>query len=653
MRGRDLFERACAFAIRIWPVDAKRVQDRRRLVLERVRSQEIELQGLEQSVQFESLDGRRREVLARRLERLRRQRDRGRAVLEQPAFYQALEYTGLDVTLDGVLRLGGVAALAGLVISAIALLAGIVTARSVPIVTALALATAVGPIGAYVFVASYPEALARRMRVASLGAAPEAVNYMAMSMRVVPALDRAVQFAADHVEEPLASRLRKVVWSVHLRSPAGLEAAFLRFAAEWGEWQEDVKRALFALGSASVERTEAGLDRTLEKARQIAFEGTKARIMEYAASLRSPTTVLFALGVMLPVIIGAMLPLMSLGGLTPSIGGGSRPAPGTDLTVPAILAMDVLFPVGAFAYAYRILGARPGTGSSIDIDPPVSRRYFIVAMSLGLAAILAFAFATGPLAIFIGLWLVVAAALAYLVPGLRALERRRRTIAKLEAEFPDALFILGSRIAEGVPAERALQMTADATRGSEVSALLGRILRALQTSREGLEEVLFSREGVLRDVSSRAIHAAFRMVVEVSRKDPATAGKTIVETSAYLRDLRQMDREIHRDLSSVVDAMQTTGAFFAPIVLGVTCALYGLLTRAFSRIVVLGLSPATFLGVVGVYLILAVAVITYFRVGIAHGRDPTEVRTQLTRTWPVSMAVFTAAFVVSGAALGG
>ncbi len=598
-------------------------------------------------MQFEPKVARERDVRARRLQRLRGRRDRDKAVLEQPSFHQALEVTRFNVTLETVLRLGRIAALTVAASCVVVLVGALASGLPTSVVLVLGVFVLVAPVAAYVLVLSYPEGLARRMRVASLGGAPEAVNYMAMSMRVVPSLDRAIEFAAQHTEEPLASRLRQVLWSVYLRSPPGLEAAFLRFAAEWGEWQEDVKRALFALGSASLEQTDAGLDRTLEKARQIAFEGTRARIMEYSAGLRGPTTVLFALGVLLPVIIGAMLPLVSLGGLTRSLAGSPGPSQGADVTVPAIIAMDVLFPLGAFAYAYRILGSRPGTGSALEFARPGARRHLLVSIALLIAAIPAFVLAASPLVSFVGLWLVVAAGVVYLVPGLRDFERRRRAIAKLEAEFPDALFILGSRIAEGAPAERALQMTADTTRGSEVSALLGRILRALQTSRQGLEEVLFSRSGVLRDVPSRTVHAAFRMVIEVSRKDPASAGKTIVETSAYLRDLRDVDREIHRDLSSVVDAMQTTGAFFAPIVLGATCALYGLLTRAFSSIVVLGLSPVTFLGVVGVYLLLAVAVITYFRVGIAHGRDPIEVRAQLARAWPVSMAVFTAAFLVS------
>jgi len=647
MSGRKFFERACARAIRIWPVDTKRARDSRRRLVNRARSLEVEVFREEQVAQFAPQGAGERLVAAQRVERLRKQLDRRMRIIEQRAFNQALEYSRLDVTLDSVLRLGLLVAI-GVAISAIGVLVVAIEMGLPPFpLLLLAVVTMVAPIAGYGLIASYPEAHARRLRVASLGAAPEAVNYMAMSMRVVPALDRAVEFASQHTEEPLASRLGHLLWNVYLRSPPGIEAAFLRFANEWGEWQEDVKRAFFAIGSASLEQTEAGLDRTLEKARQIAFGGTKARIMEYAAGLRGPTTVLFALGVLLPVIIGAMLPLISLGGVAPSLSEVNRGSQGRDLTVAIVLVMDVLFPAGAVAYAYRILGNRPGTGAAPDSGGVPDRRYGIAAIPLIGVATATLVQAPNSVGVFVSLWLTVAAGVLYLLPGLRDLEKKKRELAQVEMEFPDALFVLGSRIAEGAPVERALAMTAEATQGTAVAALLQRIVRALQTCRGDLQEILFSRDGILREVPSRTIRAAFRMVIEVSRKDPAAAGKTITETSTYLRDLRDLDRDIRRDLSSVVDAMQTTAAFFAPIVLGVTCSLYGLLTRAFSRLVVLGLSPASFVAVVGIYLILAVAVITYFRVGIAHGRDLVDLRTHLVRAWPISMAVFTGAFLVS------
>ncbi len=73
------------------------------------------------------------------------------------------------------------------------------------------------------------------------------------------------------------------------------------------------------------------------------------------------------IGVLLPLIIGAMLPLLSLGGLAPTP-GDAGPKEGLDLTLPIVLAMDVAFPLGAFAYAWRILGNRPGTRAAGEVS---------------------------------------------------------------------------------------------------------------------------------------------------------------------------------------------------------------------------------------------------------------------------------------------
>src|SRR2546428_9463725 len=99
------FERACAFATRIWPLDPRRVQAHRRQLVERIRLLDAKVQSAELAVQFAILDAREREDLRRRLERLRRDRDRSSRIVEQRSFYKALEYTQLDVTLDGVMAL--------------------------------------------------------------------------------------------------------------------------------------------------------------------------------------------------------------------------------------------------------------------------------------------------------------------------------------------------------------------------------------------------------------------------------------------------------------------------------------------------------------------------------------------------------------------
>src|SRR2546422_2654845 len=105
MPGSRFFARACAFATRIWPLAPRRVQGHRRQLVERIRLFDARVQSAELAVQFAILDAREREDLRRRLERLRRDRDRSSRIVEQRSFYKALEYTQLDVTLDGVMAL--------------------------------------------------------------------------------------------------------------------------------------------------------------------------------------------------------------------------------------------------------------------------------------------------------------------------------------------------------------------------------------------------------------------------------------------------------------------------------------------------------------------------------------------------------------------
>ena len=58
------------------------------------------------------------------------------------------------------------------------------------------------PIGVFTFVSSYPELLAERVRIQSLGRSPEVISYMTMSMQLSPSLSKVIEFSAENTEEP-------------------------------------------------------------------------------------------------------------------------------------------------------------------------------------------------------------------------------------------------------------------------------------------------------------------------------------------------------------------------------------------------------------------------------------------------------------------
>ncbi|MEM4728680.1 MAG: hypothetical protein QXH42_02820 [Thermoplasmata archaeon] len=515
------------------------------------------------------------------------------------------------------------------------------------------LASLVVPLMAMAWLGSFPKSRASRVRVLSLGRAPEAVNYMAMAMRVSPTLDRAVAFAAENVDEPMATELRRVLWSVQLREHDSVEESFLSFAQEWGEWSDDFRRSLFAIRAGEMERSHEGLQRALDRAVETVLSGTKRTMETYAASLSGPTFVLFALGILLPMMLGAVLPMASLGGLR--LGA-----------LETALLMDVLFPLSTFAFALSILGKRPGTSSPPSLPDGDRNRIRAAVAAGGFAGALLILLGVCQMAGWLGeglrtpgsitvLWGLALPVSVYCLLSTRDKRRELARIRRLEEEFPDALFQLGSRIAEGMPVEAALERTAAVLKGTEAAGLFQRIAFALRLTRSTLDKVLFGPGGVLVGFPSRTVRAAMRMLVESVKKDNATAGRTIVGFSQYLKDLRRLDSDIRLRLGSVMDTMRTTAMFFAPLVMGITAALYVVLSDVTQGIslggAAIGVSEAMreavpahiFTAIIGLYLVLVVFVITHFTSGIRWGEDRVERTHELGRALPVAMAVFTMA----------
>ncbi|MBM4250078.1 MAG: hypothetical protein FJ149_11790 [Euryarchaeota archaeon] len=521
----------------------------------------------------------------------------------------------------------------------------------------------VAPMAALAYLGNYPRSLAARVRVLSLGRMPEAVNYMAMAMRNSPALDRAVGFAAENVEEPVATGLRRVLWQVSLRRHTSIEESFLAFAEEWGGWNDDFKRALFAIRAGEQESTREGLQRSLDKAQEIVLSGTRQRMEAFAASLSGPTFVLFSLGILLPMMLGAMLPIASMGGLR--LGVWETAA-----------LMDLVFPLATAAFAFRILGRRPGTSGPPRVAPavPASRSRAILAGSAVVGALLLSLGAlqgsglAGPegrgLAPLLLLWGVALPPGIYLWLTTREAKREVARIRRLEEEFPDALFQLGSRIGEGMPVEAAMLRTARTMKGTEVAALFRRISFALGLTREPLSGVLFGRGGILAEHPSRTVRASMRMVVESVRKDNLSAGQTIVGISHYLKDLQKLDAGIRHELGSVMDTMRTTALFFAPLVMGITAALYVILSGVTGGLgagaggtnlpVPPGPSiPAPlFTLITGIYLLATVVIIMAFTSGMRNGPDRVGRRHEMGTALPVAMAVFSLATLAGGALVG-
>jgi hypothetical protein len=489
----------------------------------------------------------------------------------------------------------------------------------------------------------------KRIELECQGRAPELIGYMAMSIRLSPSLTRAITFAAGNMDGPIGSGLKEILWNVYTRKFHSVEESFTATATEWGKQNEDLKRALFAVKSATLEATDEGRERSLDKAMDIVISGTRKKMEEFASSLSTPTTILFALGILLPMILGAMLPMVSLGGLDLSYraegsgnGGGIHP-------LLVVLLMDVVFPLASFLYAFHILSGRPGVTMSIHMgrgsDP---RRWtflplVVLGALLGVLGVLNLS-TFGP---YLIIWSAVLPVSIYLISRTHSMRRTREETIRMEEEFPDVLFQLGTSISEGAPPERAVMETAWSLKDTLFGDLLRRAQHRMIVFGHTLERALFGETGLFTIFPSKITRATMRSFVEIAKKDSVKAGQMVISTSNHLQELQRLDEDAKRSLRTSTESMRMTGLLFAPIVMGVTFSLYTLLYDTFAATGQTEgmMSPYIFLIVIGVYVVLMSAVAMYFVSSIVKGHD----RISIGYLVGIGMLISTSVYTVSSA----
>ena len=534
---------------------------------------------------------------------------------------------------------------------------GFVSALTIMIVVTILFPPIIG-----YFIHSYPLNRARRLQMKTIGRLPETINYMSMSMYLNPSINTAIDFASENVDEPLATDLKKVLWNVYTREFDSIEESFLNFAHFYGEFSASFERALYSIRNAAFEKTKQSIHRPLDTANDIILEGTKRQMEWFALSLVSPTVMLFSLGIMLPMIIGTMLPLMGAG---------------RNEQVYIIIIMDVVFPLVTLLFSYYILGKRPGTSTPPDIPCPLSKRkstviigssvlIFVTGIVLGILGMRSsirsegdsFSSTLVPLPIIWGIGLAV---INYTYHTSKHQKIRRNIILKTEEGFPEALHQMGSNIAEGKPFEESLRSIGRNMEGTQIGTLFRHMFHNIQVVRSSLKDALFGPMGTLHDLPSRTIKATMRTVIESIKKDAYTAGTTIIKISRYLRDIKSVEKEIDKNLSGVRSMMLNTGTIFGPLILGITIRLYMMLSTNMTDMgsedlgamcFISGgtsqpIRPEIFSLMIGIYVVFTSIIIIYFCTGIRHGDDRVELKAAMARTLPVTLTIFTVTVVLA------
>ena len=478
------------------------------------------------------------------------------------------------------------------------------------------------PVMGYFVVSSYPAGQAKKEQTMALGYLTEVINYMISSMRLVPNMEKAIEFTATHGRGKIADDMKKLVWDVQIGKYNSIEEGLDELAYKWGKYNDDFKQALMIIRSSGLESDDAKRNALLEKAAADVVEGSKEKMDVFARALAQPTVYLYYFGVLLPLMLAIVLPI------------GATMVKGFIFARPEILALIYIvgLPIGLYALGTMILGSRPPTYVAPDIPEdfpglppkgtfklggvtlplvPTAICVFLGIIALGFFAdqimfvfpipsfenkteILAKtlhvitplgdvdAFFVGPFSLLSIICGIAISISVYLFGKYSERKKIQDDIRYMEREFKDAIYVLASRLGENRPMEEALRHAVAFLPNSKIGKrVFQKILDNVTTLGMTLDEAVFNTTfGALRDLPSNTIESGMRITIDSVRLGVNVAAKSLIGLALQLRNAEKIDNNLKELLSGVTQMLKTMGTFIAPIVLGVVTSLQGVITNS-------------------------------------------------------------------------
>ena len=466
-----------------------------------------------------------------------------------------------------------------------------------------------GSLAAIHAVHSWPHLAAAFRRTEALGETPNLIGRAVLRMQIQPSLENAVRFAARTGDGPLARSL-----GAHFNRAKGTpHAGLLSFAEEWATYFPALRRSSTLLATAQ-DAPAGERGRTLDRSLSAILDGTRSQMAEFTASIRAPTTMLFAFGILLPLALIALVPAAPMAGINLNIWM-------------FVLLYNVVLPLSLVGAALWLLVRRPVAFPPPKIDrdhPALPNRLWlrsgwgIVAGGVVYFTVAAFGPAYLSTVVAFGVGLGVALLSVY-SPILTL----RHYVRDVEEHLTDALYIVGRQVAEGESVESAIELAADrvpAETGEIFSHAAG-VQRRLHTS---VEEAFLGTYGALRDVPSQRAHSMAALLA-IAGDEGKPAGRAIVSMADHLEELEDVEAETKRSLEQVTSTLDNTAAYFGPLVAGATVGMAAMMSGedlAGTADVDAAAFPAETLGiVVGVYLVLLCVILVPLSLALRYGMD--------------------------------
>lgn len=481
----------------------------------------------------------------------------------------------------------------------------------------------------FYYVSKYPERLATKWRLKASSQMVPAILYVVVYMRHTPNLEKAINFASQHLQYPLSLDLKKVFYNVEIGRFSTMKESLDNYLETWRGYSTEFIEAFHLIEGSLYEPDNSRRIAVLEKSLQVVLDGVYEKMLKFTHNVRSPLTNVYMLGVVLPTLGLALLPLASA-----MVGDFIK-------VVHIFILFNVLVPFLVFYLTDQVLMLRPGGyGESSLLErnvlykkyiskAPYYKAFFLVLplIFIGLIPLIFqytpipelfglqkdYTFAelglsffgdgkifdfkavgdgfVGPFgfgALFLSLFIPLGIGLFYSMAFKEKTEdliKERNKTKQLESEFNNSLFQLGNRLGNGVPPELSFGKVAESSKGLITGEFFRRVNYNIRQMGLSVEKAIFDKtRGAINFYPSDLIATSMRVLIESAKKGLKSAAVSLMSISQYIKNIQKITARLRDLLAEIISDMKSNMTFLAPLLSGIVVGLATMIASILNKL---------------------------------------------------------------------
>lgn len=481
----------------------------------------------------------------------------------------------------------------------------------------------------FYFLNGYPDRLAKKWRLKASSQMVPAILYIVVYMRHTANLERAISFASEHLQYPLALDFKKIFYDVEVGKFSSIKESLDNYLESWRDFSPEFIESFHLIESSLFEPDNNRRISVLEKALQVVLDGVYDNMLKFTHSVKSPITNVYMLGVVLPTLGLALLPLASA-----MIGDYLNYSH-------VFIIFNLIIPFFVFYLTDKILMLRPGGYGESDFleKNPLYKEYnnkkhyfnaFLVALPFLLIGLIPLLFQFTPInelfgvakdftfnqvgltafgdssffgfvndagkikgpfgmgALFLGMFFPIGISIffsmAYKNKTNLLIEERKKT-KQLEREFNNSLFQLGNRLGNGIPPELVFGKLAEANKNLVTGDFFARVNYNIQQMGMNVEKAIFDKKrGAINQHPSNLIATSMRILVESAKKGLSIAAVSLMSISQYIKNIEKITMRLKDMLAEISSDMKSNMTFLAPLLSGIVVGLAAMITSILGQL---------------------------------------------------------------------